>query len=183
VLTLSVPIDPKEGFNDATQEFVIVATEFVTLELEHSLVSLSKWESFFKKPFLDSEDKTREEIMWYVHAMCLTPNVAPEVLDNLSQNNVDQLNAYIEDKMTATWFNDANSKPTAQKVTAELIYYWMIHLNIPFECQYWHLNRLLTLVKVCNKMQEPHKPMSKAELHARNKKLNEERRKELGTRG
>jgi hypothetical protein len=183
VLTLSVPIDPVESFNDRTQEFVIVATKFVTLELEHSLVSLSKWESFFKVPFLGEKDKTREEIMWYVQTMCLTPNVAPEVFDNFSQSNVDQLNAYVEDKMTATWFNDDNSKPTTQKITAELIYYWMIALNIPFECQHWHLNRLLTLVKVCNKMQEPHKPMTKAELHARNKQLNEQRRKELGTRG
>jgi hypothetical protein len=183
VLTLSVPIDPVEAYNEATEEFVIVATKYFTLELEHSLVSLSKWESFFKKPFLGKEDKTAEEIIWYVKAMTLTPNVAPELYQNFSQANVDQINAYIEDTMTATFFSESKSPPSLQIITAELIYYWMITLNIPFECQNWHLNRLLTLVKVCNKMNAPPTKMSQAELAARNRELNEQRRKQLGTTG
>jgi hypothetical protein len=183
VLTLSVPIDPVESYNEATEEFVIVATKFFTLELEHSLVSLSKWESFFHKPFLGSEDKTTEEIVWYVQAMSLTPNVPPEIFQNFSQENVDQINAYIEDKMTATFFSESKSPPSMQIITAELIYYWLIAHNISWECQYWHLNRLLTLVKVCNRMNEPQKKMSPDEIRARNRELNNQRLKELGTKG
>jgi hypothetical protein len=183
VLTLSVPIDPVESYNEATEEFVIVATKYFTLELEHSLVSLSKWESFFHKPFLGPADKSTEEIIWYVQAMSLTPNVPLEIFQNFSQTNVDQINAYIEDTMTATFFSESKSTPSLQIVTAELIYYWMIAHNIPFECQYWHLNRLLTLVKVCNRMNEPQKKMSQAELIARNRELNAQRRKEFGTKG
>lgn len=183
MLTLSVPIDPVEAYNEATEEFVIVAKNYFTLELEHSLVSLSKWESFFHKPFLGKEDKTNEEILWYVQAMTLTPNVPPEIYQNFTQHNVDQINAYIEDTMTATFFTESQETSSLQIVTAELIYYWMIALHIPFECQHWHLNRLLTLVKVCNRMNEPPKKLSKAELIARNRALNEQRRRELGTRG
>lgn len=183
MLKLKVPIDPQLAFNEASEEFVTTATKFYTLELEHSLVSLSKWESFFKKPFLGSEAKTSDETIWYVQAMCLTPNVAPEVFQKLSQENVDQINAYIEDKMTATFFSEPEGPPSRQIITAELIYYWLIALNIPFECQHWHLNRLLTLVKVCNRMNNPPKPMSQSELMARNRALNEQRRRELNTRG
>jgi len=176
-------MDPVESYNEATNEFVIVATEYFTLQLEHSLVSLSKWESFFHKPFLGPADKSPEEILWYVQAMTLTPDVPPEVFTRFSQNNVDQINAYIEDKMTATFFSESKSPPSAQIVTAELIYYWMIAHGIPFECQHWHLNRLLTLVKVCNRMNEPQKKMSQNELIARNRELNRQRLKELGTKG
>jgi hypothetical protein len=180
VLTLTIP--EQELFDEDKEEFVYLPQ--VVLELEHSLVSLSKWESIYEKPFLETTEKTPQEALDYIKAMILTPDFSPEDLTRLSQANLMAINAHIDAKMTATWFSETqNHPPSREKITAELIYYWMISLNIPIEFQYWHLNRLFTLIKIFNVKNTPPKKMSSTELAARNRKLNEERKARFGTRG
>jgi hypothetical protein len=178
VLTINVPLS--ESFDEETQE--LIPYVFV-LELEHSLVSLSKWESFFKKPFLGLTEKTTEETRWYIEAMTLTPKVPKEVFDRLSDKNLDDINEYIKDSMTATWFTDRNQKPSRETITAEIIYHWMVALSIPFECQNWHLNRLITLVRVINEKTSATKKMSRSDRTQQQRSLNEQRKAQLGTSG
>lgn len=155
-----------------------------TLQLEHSLVSLSKWESKWHKPFLLTNNKTSGEILDYVKCMTLTQNVDPETYNHLTSDNIAAINRYIEDTMTATTFSEEKQgKAGREVVTAELIYYQMIALNIPFECQKWHLNRLITLIRVCNAKNRPPKRRSARALMRRNAALNAKRRKELNTKG
>lgn len=179
MLTITIPA--AEAWDEIKQEFIYVNE--TTLELEHSLVSLSKWESKWQKAFLSSKDKTDEEILDYIRCMTITQNVNPNIYNYINSNNMTEINRYIAAPMTATVFSDKNNKPSYEIITAELIYYWMIALNIPFECQYWHLNRLLTLIKVCNIKNSPKKKMSKRDIMSRNAALNAARRKQLNTTG
>jgi len=180
MLTVTVPLTD-ESFDDSTQEFV--AGETFQLQLEHSLVSLSKWESKFETPFLGQGEKTFEETMWYIEAMAVTPDVPPEVFRSFTQENLDEIKSYIDAKMTATWFKAEPTRRQTEIITAEIIYYWMISLNIPFECQHWHLNRLMTLVQVINQKNAPQKKMSPRDVAARNRQLNKERQAKLNTTG
>jgi len=179
---LKIIVPGVEMFDDRSQEFVTEGD--VTLELEHSLVSLSKWESKHEKPFLGKVEKTSEEVIDYIRCMILTPNVSEEVISKLTEKNITEINEYIDSKMTATWFSDAPGTPkTRDVITAELIYYWMVVFQIPFECERWHLNRLFTLIRVCNVKQAKPKKMSRSELAARNRELNAQRKAQLGTSG
>jgi hypothetical protein len=179
---LSITVPGVEHFDDQTQEFVY--RDNVVLELEHSLVSLSKWEQIFEVPFLGNSDKTNEQVLGYVKAMTLTPEVPEEVFLKLSEENFKEINDYIDAKMSATWFSEAPGAPKSREViTSELIYHWLIVFQIPFECQYWHLNRLFTLIRVCNIKQSKPEKMSRTEIAARNRELNAQRKSQLNTRG
>ena len=170
-----------EFFNEETQEFV--TSEDFVLKLEHSLVSLSKWESLHEVPFLGSAKKTEEQTLDYIKMMVIGEEPPGEILSRLSNDHFTKISTYIDSKMSATWFNEKPSRGPSEVITAEIIYYWMISLNIPFECQEWHLNRLLTLIKVCNHKNAPKKKMSKTEAAAQQRMLNEQRMKQYGTKG
>lgn len=191
---LELTIPSKEGWDESKQEFV--RTKEQTIVLEHSLVSLSKWESKYHKPFLSNDEvykKTSEELLYYIKCMTITQNVDPAIYQLLNAEEFKIINDYIDNTMTATWFSQQkNSKTTVTKsfnketITSELIYYWMIELGIPFECQRWHLNRLLTLIRICNvKEQQSGKggKMSKRDILSQNRSLNAARRSRLGTKG
>ena len=180
---LNITIPAIDGWDDDKQEFVDIKPSR-TLSLEHSLISLSKWESKWCKPFISTKDKTQEEIIDYIKCMTLTQNVADDVYNRLNFENIKQINEYINAPMTATrFFNDKNVKTSREQITSEIIYYWMITLNIPFECQKWHLNRLLTLIRVCNIKNQPPKKMSRREILSRNAALNAARRKQFNSKG
>lgn len=156
----------------------------VELQLEHSLVSLSKWESIHEKPFLGGTIKTPEEVLSYVECMVVGTKPPGEIFRQLSEENTKEINDYIDKKMTATWFSEQPGAPRSREViTAELIYYWLTVFSIPFECENWHLNRLFTLIRICNVKQAKPKKMTRSEAAQRNRELNAQRKAQLGTKG
>lgn len=169
-------------WNDELQEFIDVKE--CTLVLEHSLISVSKWESKWLKPFLSKDAKTREETIDYIRCMTLTQNVDPMVYYSLSNDNINEINKYIESPMSATTIkNDTGVRASREIVTSELIYYWMVAMEIPFECEKWHLNRLMNLIQICSIKNQPPKKMGRKALLSQNAALNAARRKRLGTKG
>lgn len=176
-MSLTITIPDKDMFDEKKSEFFTI--HGATITLEHSLVSVSKWESIWKKPFISKDPKTQEETISYIKCMTLTKNVNPDVYKILTIENFNEIEKYIEDPMTATWFSEQENKNKNRRVvTAELIYYWMIALNIPVEFQKWHFNRLITLIQVCNEEsgEGSKKRLSKRELLERNHRMNEARR-------
>lgn len=179
---LHIIIPAVEQWDEIKQEFVYEKEQ--RLSLEHSLVSLSKWESKWCKAFLTKQEKTLEETLDYINFMTITQNVDPNIYNHLTNSNIEAINRYIESPMTATYFlEDKNVKANREQITSELIYYWMISLNIPFECQKWHLNKLLTLIKVCNIKNTPPKKRSKRDMMSQNASINAARKKQLNTNG
>lgn len=171
-----------ESYDESTKMFV---SETLELTFEHSLAALSKWESKWEEPFLTKEEKTTEQIFSYMECMCLTPDVAPEVFLKLDEQNRLAINDYINAKMTATTFKRDNKPSTGEVITSELIYYWMTAHQIPWEAQYWHINRLFALIRVCNLKNQPEgKPqaLTRDDLATRRAE-NERRRAQLGTSG
>ncbi len=179
---LKITIPGIELWDAKKREFIY--TKDTTLQLEHSLVSISKWEAKWHKPFLLKEKKTRDEIVDYVKCMTITQNVDPMVYSALTEENVNKINEYIEDSMTATTIHeDGKHFSTRGTVTSELIYYWMIALNIPFECQKWHLARLLMLIRICEIKNRRPKKRPMRETMQRNAALNAARRAKYNSRG
>lgn len=180
---LRITIPATELWDEGKEEFVY--TKEQTLQLEHSLVSLSKWESKWHKAFLTKREKTYEEVLDYIKCMTLTQNVKPEVYQALTKENIDEVLAYIEDPMTATHFStpQGSGSINGEQTTAELLYYYMIASGVPFECQKWHLNRLITLIRVCSVKSAPPKKMGRGERLSQQARLNAERRQRLNTKG
>lgn len=181
---LTIIVQGEEFYDERTEEFTSVPD--VTLLLEHSLVSVSKWESKFKKPFLDSNEKSIEETLGYVESMVLTQNYPPEVFSRLTQSHFKEINEHIASSESATTFSDSlnpKGRRNSETITSELVYYWMVAFNIPFECENWHLNRLFSLIQICGIKNSSEKKMSKNEIASRNRALNEKRKAQLNTSG
>lgn len=180
---LTVTIPETETFDPVTSMFTTIRSQ--KLSLEHSLVSISKWESKWHVPFLTNDQKTREQVIDYIKCMTLTQNVDPKIYECIPDDILTKINDYIEDSMTATWFSEdkQKTKRSREVITSELIYFWMIQAGIPFECQKWHLNRLITLIRVCAKKSEKPKKMSKRKTMDNWSALNAARRAKLNTRG
>jgi len=178
---LNVIIPAVELYDESRDMFINLKER--PLQLEHSLVSLSKWESIWNKPFLTKTEKTQEEILSYVQCMTITQNIDPDVYKFITNDVAKQINDYIDKTMTATIFSETEKTINREVITAEVIYYWMITLNIPFECQKWHLDRLLTLINVCNIKNQPKKKMKKRDILDRNRRINEQRKQAMNTKG
>lgn len=178
---LKIMVRMSESYDDSREEFIV---EDFELELEHSLVSLSKWESIYEKPFLDDVEKTTEEALGYIRAMIISPFYPSNVIDRLSDANVAEINRYIDAKMTATWFTEPKNSPkSSEKITSELIYYWMVSYQIPWEAENWHLNRLFTLIRVFGVKNSKPEKRSPGEIAASRRALNEQRKKQYKTSG
>lgn len=179
---LCITVPAIELYDDEKNEFIIIKEQ--TLELEHSLVSLSKWESKWCKTFLSKKEKTDEEVLDYIKCMTLTQNINPEVYACLGRENFEKIDAYINAPMTAVYFPEEKEGSGGRKVvTSEVIYDWMFSLNIPLECQEWHLNRLVSQIRVTSVKNQPRKKMSQSEIMSRNRQLNEERKQKWNTKG
>lgn len=180
---LRITVPATEMYDPKKDEFI--STKEQTLQLEHSLVSLSKWESRWNKPFISKTDITYEETIDYIRCMTITQNVDPRVYDCLTNENINQVNEYIGRSMTATTFTEDKTKKGGSRdiITAEIIYHWMIALQIPEDYRKWHLNSLLTLIRVCNEKSQPPKKMSQRDIMSRNAQLNAARKKKHNSRG
>ena len=180
---LSINIKSRELFDERTSEFITVKGG--TLKLEHSLVSISKWESKWKIPFLSKKKRTNVQIDDYIRCMSVNGDPDPILIASISSKDKNRIIDYIDEKQTATWFTNLDDKRNTQSdiITSERIYYWMIAYKIPHEYEKWHLSRLLTLIESCNREKKKKKKMSQAEIIARNKVLNAERKARLHSRG
>lgn len=179
---LKLVIDEQEYWDEGKEEFF--TSGGFELELEHSLVSLSKWESRTKKPFLSKDSKSNEELYMYIEAMIISPIYPPNVVSKFTSEHLDAVKAYIESPESATTFGTLPEvKGRGETVTSELIYFWMVTFNVPMACEMWHLNRLFSLIRICNLKTQKPKKMSRGEVAARNRKLNAERRAKYNTRG
>lgn len=182
-MPFTILINGEELYDEARERFV--KAEETEVEFEHSLLSISKWEAKYQKPFFKKDEKTTEEVFYYLRCMLLTKKVDPDIVYRLNEENLKQITEYINAPMTATWFSEPvqNKKRTQEVITAEIIYYWMASLQIDLEWENRHINQLLTLIRVINEKNGPEKKMSYKEMLQRNKALNAQRRAKHHSRG
>lgn len=180
---LTVTVMSAELFDERTYEFI--PPRQYTIQMEHSLISLSKWEAKWNKPFLSKENKTGEETVDYIKCMTVSQNIPDEAYTLLSSQNMKEIEDYIAAPMTATTISKNEQKMGGKKqvITSELIYAWMVSLGIPFECQKWHLNRLLVLIQVCGIQNSSPKKMNKRDIYKNNKSVNAARRAKMHSNG
>ena len=178
---LELIIPAYELFNEETQEFINKPERI--LKLEHSLVSISKWEAKWNKPFLSNKKKTFDEVVDYIKCMTINQGIPDSAYLYLTEEQYAEINRYIVAPMTATTIQEEQGEKSREIITSEIIYYYMIACNIPMECQHWHLNRLMTLIKVCNIKNQPSKKRSMREVMQSNTALNAARKKKLNTKG
>lgn len=190
---LEIIVPAGEIYDENTEEFSKLEKPQV-LQLEHSLISISKWEEKWCTPFFSGDnsfEKSSEQLLDYIKCMTINRNVDQSTYKNLTAQNVKEIQEYIESKHTATWFSSDEKKQFIRHggrkqdvITSEIFYYWMIALQIPFECEKWHINRLVTLIRVCQEKNDAsNKKMSKADILKRNRELNAARRAKLHTKG
>ena len=177
---LQITIPEVELYDEERAEFSF--KKEIVLSLEHSLISISKWESKWHKPFLTSE-KNEDEILDYIICMSVGKRITPADLEGITKEDLEAINNYIDDPMTATTFSSGSTSGQTKFVTSELVYYWMAKASIPFECEKWHFNRLMTLIRVCMEEDNTKKEMSPDEIMRQNRELNEKRRREMHTNG
>lgn len=185
MLLIIIPAVEEEEWDEQNNQFIYHTVQTSQpLHLEHSLISLSKWESKWRKSFFSKEEKSKEELVDYVRFMTLDKNIDSSVYDRLTEENMEDVMNYIDNPMTATTFPKSDDKSgKKRRITSELIYYWMIACGIPFECEKWHLNRLVTLIRVCNTENAPSKKLSAREAALRNAERNAARKKQWHTKG
>lgn len=178
---LEIHLKIQEVYNEETETFDFIQK---SVRLEHSLLSVSKWEAKYERPFLkEKDDKKPEEILDYISMMVLDEDFKTEYLTYLTEKNIEEINDYISSKQSATWFNDTKKKNNSVTITSELIYYWMFSSGIPKECEEWHLNRLITLLRVFEAKNQPQKNMSKEDLVSQRNALNAQRKARMHSKG
>lgn len=182
-MALTIHVAPHEIWNDVTEEFEQIPE--ATFHIEHSLASIAKYESNYRKPFLVEQNMSGKDLINYIRCMTLEENIPYLVYKGISRDDYIRIRNYLEAPMTATWFKeDQNGKKRpGQVITAEIIYYYMVELGIPFECEHWHFNRLMTLIRVCSEKQATPKKMSKKDILSQYASVNAARRAKLGSKG
>lgn len=182
MLTLTIP--KREIWDEANESFIY--TKETVLQLEHSLISVSKWEAKWHEPFMNNNNMTPEKTMSYIQFMTMNKVEDPLVYSMLTKDEIQTINDYIDNPMTATWFAKDPKKHGISRgeiITSEVLYFYMVSLQIPFQCEKWHLNRLITLIKVCSEKNKKPDKMSKRDIMNRNRALNEARKAKMGTKG
>lgn len=181
---LKIHLDAEDFFDEDTSHIVTLSA--IDIELEHSLISLAKWEARHEKPILGKfEECSSEEIFAYIYSMIVTPDVPEDIVYRFDEDVLTQINSYIEGRHSATWFNETLNKedPSKEAITSELIYYWIFSLGIPIECEYWNLNRLFSLIRIYNIKNGKPKKRTSQEIAADYRALNEKRKAQLKTKG